>query len=178
MVRRLNGITILSSMVLLAAIVVIVGCSGKTPLNPADNPNSLNRLATPTTLVATDLVEAEKLISADLDDSISIIKNYKVHKYVVPEGALDVSTVIDVKAFSDKVNDKKAIIFEFGPEGLIFNVATKLNIDISELDAGALTVNLYYFDPKANDWVFQGTVPVNNGRAEFNIYHFSKYAIN
>ena len=36
---------------------------------------------------------------------------------------------------------------------------------------------LYYYDPKAADWILQDEKEVIDGSVIFEIYHFSKYAI-
>jgi hypothetical protein len=174
MSRHLYRITILSSLVLLAAVVIIAGCSSHTPTSPLLNsPTELTKqLPEPLELVA-----VSQLVSPNETDTIEIIQKTSIDKFIVPAGALNTAKTIEIKTKKDKTNGIDRLVFEFGPEGLVFNSATHLNVDITKLKATARTANLYYFDPTVNDWVYQGTVVVDQGRVDFRIYHFSKYAI-
>jgi hypothetical protein len=174
MTRRLIGISLASSLALLAAVVIISGCSSNTPTSPSANtPSDLTKLIP----ISLEPIQVTKIISPIKTDSIQIVRNTSVDKYIVPAGALNAATSIDLKEYGDKIRESKVLVFEFGPDGLVFNSATHLNIDITKLNATARTANLYYFDPSVNDWVYQGTIAVDHGRVDFSIYHFSKYAI-
>jgi len=97
---------------------------------------------------------------------------------VVKPLGLDDNELITIKSDNDNIKGRKAIIFEFGPEGLVFNNASKLKVDISELNPSATNAKLYYFDPRVGDWVLQGEKRIEKGGiVSFDIYHFSKYAI-
>jgi hypothetical protein len=174
MSKRLMSFTILLSLAILAAILIISGCSSNTPTSPSANtPSDLTKLIP----ISLEPIEATKIISPTKTDTIQIVRNTSIDKYIVPAGALSAATNIDVKEYGDKIRESKVLVFEFGPDGLVFNSATHLNVDITKLNATARTANLYYFDPSVNDWVYQGTIAVDHGRVDFSIYHFSKYAI-
>jgi hypothetical protein len=180
--RHLKGLMLTSSFLMMAVVVILTGCSTKSPVTPQyDQPNSLQSL----TAVASEnlsveeigQVEVAKTILPTKADTIQIAKDASLHKFALAKGAVTAATVIDVKSFNKEINGKSSLVFEFGPEGLVFAKAANLDIDVKDLGDIPKSANLYYFDPNVNDWVYQGTVLVKNGRVTFKIYHFSKYAI-
>jgi len=172
--KRLMSISLLLGVVFMSAFIVISGCSKQNPTAPtAELPQSADRLI-PATL---DILEVEELISPAISDTIQIIRNTSVDNFIIPAGALNSTTAIEVRSYYDRIGTHQVLVYEFGPEGLVFNSATHLNIDITKLSKTSRAATLYYFDPLVNDWVVQGSALINLGRVDFSIYHFSKYAI-
>ena len=95
---------------------------------------------------------------------------------VKPDGVSS-DVVISAKVGKTTVGGRTAVEFEFGPEGLVFNEASELEFDIGELNAKATTAKLYYYDPRACQWILQSESQVVKGVVVFDIYHFSRYAI-
>ena len=123
-------------------------------------------------------METEKEVDALNGDVIPIPRGDYHHAFVVKPLGLDNNELITVKTDNEIVHGRKAITFEFGPAGLVFNTPSKLKADIFELNPYAATAKLYYFDPRAKAWVLQAEKRIEKGGvASFDIYHFSKYAI-
>jgi hypothetical protein len=175
MIKRLMSVGILLSLALFSAIVVVTGCSSNAPSSPMAYSTSELTKRLPENL---DIVEVSKLVSPAVTDTIKIIKKISIDKFIVPAGALSTAKTISIKATKDKaISGADRLVFEFGPEGLVFNSAAHLNVDMAQLDSAATSASLYYFDPNVNSWVLQCTVAVDHGRVDFSVYHFSKYAI-
>ncbi len=183
MSRGLKGFTLVGVFVVLMAALVFNGCSNNSPLAP-DPEYSIStaklvpmRSMNPATSGAESLCETEKVISADDGGQIDITHEEYCHEFVIAPASIDDDTEISVKTTKEIINGRDAIVFEFGPDGLVFSEAAKLDFEMGDLDSAARTATLLYFDPKANDWVVQATKDVSLGEVEFDIYHFSKYAI-
>jgi hypothetical protein len=178
--RKLKGFRYLWILASLAAILTIAGCSGDSPLAPnTDQGQELGRVVlSELAAVASDVaVVATSDVAALTGGTIAISKKGYVHEFEVKAKALSRDVAIEVSVKEDIVNKKKAIVFEFGPDGLVFEKASQLKCDIGEISSKASSGKLYYFDPKARAWVFQGEAQVVGGKVQFDIYHFSKYAI-
>jgi len=186
MIRNLMNLRRVGVLILLAAVITIAGCSDNSILGPDQNETSnLGRVNPFTSLTAmavlpdagASVVEASMAISAEAGGVIPInIDNYR-HSFVVEPGGLDSSKVISVMVQNEIVNGRNAVSFEFGPDGLVFNEASKLEFQMAEINAKARYAKLYYFDPLVQNWVLQAEGSVVRGIVTFEIYHFSKYAI-
>jgi len=181
--RSLRGFSLVGVFVVLMAALVFNGCSNNSPLAP--DPENL--LST-SKLVSKDLTssassgpeslcETQKVIDADDGGQIDIVHGDYSHEFIVAPASIDDDTQITVKTSREVINGKDAIVFEFGPDGLVFSEAAKLNFEMGDLDSAATTAALLYFDPRTNDWIIQDSEDVSRGEVEFDIYHFSKYAI-
>jgi len=160
-------------------IVVLIGglfygCSSTPPtaLPEIDN-SSLQR-----TLLLADATTVSKLVDVSIaSDSLLINNPAGYHAFKVRKNGLKAPTVISIKKSREIVLGKDAIVFEFGPDGLVFDKEATLEFDLKDLDATAKSASLYYYDPSVAGWVYQATATAVGGRVSFNIYHFSKYAI-
>jgi hypothetical protein len=178
-VKMLKGVRYLWLVAAVAAVMTIAGCSGDTPLAPtSDQGQELARTMPVLPAVASDVaVAAVTYIPAAVGGTIAVDKSGYTHEFDIPARAVSSDQVISVSVKEDKIGDRNAIVFEFGPDGLVFNTPSQLKCAISEINARATSGKLYYYDPKVGDWILQGDAPVVDGVVDFNIYHFSKYAI-
>ena len=179
MSKKLRGFSLVGGLIVLAALLTFNGCLNNAPMQP-NLPQSadLSRLiGMGGSLESTQSVLDEAVIDADDGGVIDIERDAYLHQFEVPAGAIDEDTKITVESYKGKVGVKDAIIFDFGPDGLVFKEPANLKFEMAELDARALSAKLHYFDPDLNRWVFQKSSTVEDGVAEFSIYHFSKYAI-
>lgn len=92
----------------------------------------------------------------------------------VPSGALDERTAISMRV-EDLGGRKSAALFDFGPDGLVFEKPSTLFFDVR--DPNGTVKTLTWWDPVAEKWVVQGTARVRDGRVTFSLNHFSKYGI-
>ena len=179
--KTLKGISLISGLVLLASILVISGCSNNSPLEPNLPQNvSMDRLlASGTSGGSLDplVVDDSELIDKDAGGVIEIEREGYLHLFTVESAALSASTEINVKSWREKILGKDMIVFDFGPDGLVFSISAVLEFEIAELNSKASSAKLYYYDPGLKRWVFQGSSAVSGGVASFDIDHFSKYAI-
>lgn len=173
--RKFKGLKHLWVAAALAAVVVLAGCSNDSIVGPVNDQDVLLGRSIP--VVPLSAVEVSQQIPAATGGVIAISQDNYNHAFVVSKDGLDKDETISAKVQSDYVNGKKAVIFEFGPDGLVFKEASKLQFDIAAVNVRASSAYLYYFDPKVGNWVLQSVVRVNNGVAVFDINHFSKYAI-
>jgi hypothetical protein len=105
---------------------------------------------------------------------------------VVPPGALIERTLILGKAFLFAFRDrgdrsiKQGLRLDFKPDGLVFLVPARLQLKAKLLHAeeGDILI-LYWQNPNTHLWEVQQEVEVEdvNMEIEFDIYHFSRYAI-
>jgi hypothetical protein len=65
--------------------------------------------------------------------------------------------------------------YDCTPSGVVFNSPLKLNQPYQNKVSGKQS--LYFYDPKLNQWVTADAESLINGKAKFEIGHFSKYAI-
>ncbi len=173
MSRQLKALWWLAGSIALTAILIFSGCSNNSPVSsqiPEVSNLTLSSVA-PTT------VEVSSTIMASTGGTINIAADKYLHSFSVPAGSIPSDTLIDILSKKDLVLGKSAIVFEFGPEGLVFGKAAVLNVDITEINSKASSGKLYYFDPAKSSWVLIASTAVKSGRVSFNIYHFSKYAI-
>lgn len=174
MSKTLRSRILSGGLALLAVVLIISGCSNNSPVNPA-MPQA-PELGLQVQLSSTTTVDAV-LISKSVGGVIQIERKDYVHTFTVPANAISSNTLISVKSSDQIVLGEKMIVFEFGPDGLIFSKSAVLSFEMAELSAQASSGKLYYLDPSSGKWVYQGSSDVSNGVANFNINHFSKYAI-
>jgi hypothetical protein len=181
MIRKLRGFEGVGGMavIFLVALLVFGGCSNNSPMQPnLPQSTGLDKLiATGDPLQFSQPVMDAAYIDADDGGVIEIARESYIHEFVVDAGALGENTEITVKSWRDKISAGDVIVFEFGPDGLVFSKAAHLRFEIAELNERAASAKLYHFDPDRKNWILQESSQVDNGIAEFPIYHFSKYAI-
>jgi len=116
--------------------------------------------------------------------SIVIGTNGNFHEFLVPAGALPYNATISLEILKVEKNkdDKIVVIYDFAPDGLVFNQSAYLIIDPAKLlGKKATCVDFYYLDESANPsvWKFQGTYCVEGtgSLVTIPVDHFSKYGI-
>lgn len=176
--KKLKRVLLGGGLALFAAILVISACSTNSPLD-----SNLPQTASADKFISysggsqvTSTYDSA-LIEKDDGGVIDIVSGPYEHQFVVQAGALDQDTQIWVKTYKDTVLGKSVLVFEFGPDGLVFKEASNLLVDMGEINSRASSAKLYYFDPSAGRWVYLSSSPVVDGVAAFDINHFSKYAI-
>jgi hypothetical protein len=179
MSKRLRSFSLVGGLVVLAALLAFNGCSNNAPTEPnLPHSTDLSRLIPlGEPLESHQSVFDETDIEADVGGVIDIEREDYLHQFEVDAGAIDEDTQITVESYRDKIGGKEVVVFDFGPDGLVFKPAANLKFEIAELNARALSAKLFYFDPDLKKWIYQGSSAVNGGIAEFAIHHFSKYAI-
>ena len=178
---KFKTLSLVSVLVVFAAIFAFSGCSNNAPLAPdTEQINPLDRLIggySAGELETVQLAEVDKYISSDRGGEIVIESGELEHKFEVPAGAIPKDTLISVVATKEEVNAKSAVVFEFGPAGLEFDPAAELEFDIADLNPDLDKASLYYYNPDRRRWELQEIKSVEDGKVEFKIHHFSKYAI-
>lgn len=177
MVKKLRFMPLSTGIALLAAIFIVAGCSNQSPLEP-NVPQSLELAkgfygASSSNVV----VSSSELITEDSGGVIEIDRLEYQHLFIVDPHAVDSDVTIDVASSKDKIGRIDCIVFDFAPDGLVFKTPARLDFQMAELNAGATSGKLFYFDPKSSQWVYLGSADVVDGIVEFPISHFSKYAI-
>ncbi len=180
MSRRLKGFYLVGFIVVLVAALAFNGCSDNSILGPETDPNSGFEKIVPFAQPAdmeSDCVETEGMISALEGGVMPIVRGEFEHRFSVPAQGLKEDVLITIDSYLTVCEGRDAIVFEFGPDGLVFDRAATLDFNMAELNPEAETARLFYFYPQYQAWVLQGMRPVRNGRVAFDIHHFSKYAI-
>ena len=163
----------------LVALLAFGGCSNNSPMQPnLPQSTGLNKLIpTGDPLQFSQPVMDAAYIDSDDGGVIEIAREGYIHEFVVDAGALGEDTETTVESWRDEIGAGDVIVFDFGPDGLLFSKAAHLRFEIAELNERAATANLYHLDPDKGDWILQESSQVDNGVPEFPIYHFSKYAL-
>jgi hypothetical protein len=180
MMRALKGLSLFGGLAVVLTLLFVIGCSNNAPLQPGDtNPIELGRFDQKlmSGTEGSGEVFDSALIDKDEGGTIEIERGDYAHEFVVEPDAIPQNTTITIRSVNEKVLGKNMIVFEFGPDGLEFSESAKLIFEMDELDGDASTAKLYYYDPVKKKWVYQGSTSVVGGFAEFEIDHFSKYAI-
>jgi hypothetical protein len=179
MIKKLRSFSLIGGLIVLAALFVFNGCSNNAPMQPnLPQSSDLSRLIAMGGLPeSTQSITDATVIDAGCGGVVEIERETYMHRLEVDAGAIDEDTEITVESYEGKIGARDAIIFDFGPDGLIFKKAATLKFEMAELNDKASAAKLHYFDPDLSMWVLQKSSQVKNGVAEFPIYHFSKYAI-
>jgi len=181
MKRTLKGLSLFGGLAVVLTLFFVIGCSNYTPLQPDDpNPVELGRLDQKLTLGEEGKpleVFNSKLIKKDDGGTIEIERDIYFHEFIIEPKAIEENTLITIRSINEEILGNTMILFDFGPDGLEFSESAILRFDMNELREDAYTARLYYYHPEEEDWVYQYSVEVQDDIAEFEIDHFSKYAI-
>lgn len=181
MMKALRGLSLFGGLAVVLTLFFVMGCSNNTPMQPnVANPLEMGNISAKT-ISSPSVMSVETYDSAYIDKEvggdIEIQRGDYVHDFAVAADGLSESTLITVRSANDQILGKEMIVFEFGPDGLVFKKSASLQFDMAELGTQSTVAKLYYYDPVKGKWSFQYSVSVQNGIAEFSIDHFSKYAI-
>jgi len=194
----------LMALVASAVSVVLLGCSTNAPVAPALNePDGLKAIAFVEDQLGQDpfaAVEGEHgglakpvwWITSDASyadvgvDGATIYLNLGngVSSFDIPNGAVcnnydgDGQCVVRItaKAAWFQTPYGNLALYDFGPDGLQFAKDCKLRVPTG-FGFGKL-ISLYWFNPSTGQWeVQQSNKTDKQGFVQFNISHFSKYAI-
>ena len=180
---RLTRFTWLGASVLFFAVLLFIGCSD-TPITGPDSDADISVVLSPDQSVDLSKGIPENPGSECSGSSfpgVYVPINYDchLHSFSIPEGGLTLTTPITLRIMTTYaiIRDKRVLACTFGPSGLVFDRPAVLNIDMTAVNEAAKSAKLLYFDPAVRDWVVYDQESVSNGRVEFEISHFSKYAI-
>lgn len=102
--------------------------------------------------------------------------NNETSYLTVVAGALLSNTRITADVYREQVGlDVRHTEFHFGPDGLLFRLPALLSFKTAEPDGSIL--NLYWWDPAAQEWVVTAQAVVVLGYATFPVLHFSDYRV-
>lgn len=181
--KALKGLSLFGGLAVVLTLFLVVGCSNKSPVQPV-NPDPLDlgmmsfgASASSSSEMSTLEVYDSSLIDKSAGGVIEIERGDYTHEFEVQAGAINENTLITVRSVNETVLGKDMIVFEFGPDGLEFSKSSKLRFQMAELSGISSTAYLYYYDPVKKKWGMQSSASVVGGVAEFDIDHFSKYAI-
>ncbi len=182
--RALKGFSLFGGLAVVLTLFFVIGCSNNAPLQPVSpDPAGLGLLVSSSSSGEEDPPANEEeefdsgLIIKSKGGEINIERGEYNHIFVVEAHAVEQTTMITVKSLNEEINGSEMIVFEFGPDGLEFSTSAKLQFEMAELNGDATTAKMYYYDPDKRDWVDHASASVSGGVAEFDIDHFSKYAI-
>jgi hypothetical protein len=182
MLKALKSLSLFGGLAVVLTLFLVIGCSNKNPIQPmtADpDPPDLFR-PPPVGPDPSSIIEEfdAGLINKITGGIIEIERGEYLHEFEVQPGAIRQSTLITIRSINEQVLGEEMIVFEFGPDGLQFSESSKLRFDMAELNGSANTGYLYYYDPVRKQWSLQSFANVGvSGIVEFDIDHFSKYAI-
>ena len=187
MIQKLRVFSKIGFIAAAVSLIFVIGCSDNLSVNsggiePQQSPTAT---ASPHRSFHYDgwdggdavITQTSELISKDDGGEITITREEYEHIFEVDPGAVDENVAISVKSYEDKIWGNKAIVFEFGPDGLEFKIPAKLTFEMAELDYKAGYAKFFYFNPYYKSWVLLDVEGVEQGDVVFEIDHFSKYAI-
>ena len=181
--KTLKGLSLFGGLAVVLTLFFVIGCSNFTPVQPTDpDPVELGAISfgerSGHLPEATQMEEYDsEYIEKTTGGTIEIERGDYTHEFVVEPYAIDKSTTITIRSVNEEILGEEMILFEFSPDGLEFSEAALLVFDIAEINGDATSAKLYYYDPVKKVWLYEHSVEVQNGIAEFEIVHFSKYAI-
>lgn len=97
-------------------------------------------------------------------------------KFKVPKNAVRGDVLFSVEGLLCATPFGDVLLYDFGPDGLTFNVPCELEVDAGQLKDHTL-LSLFWLNPANDRWEFQQQVEVNGHKLKFEINHFSKYGI-
>lgn len=124
--------------------------------------------------VATYLTE--DYLHADEGGVIEITAHGAVFSFVVAPNSFpeDTRFTLGIYIVEDSP-EKTTVIYEFGPDGLVFSEPAHLILDANVVvPEGVETIDFFYLNK--NRWMYQGTYDRNqNNQFDIDINHFSRY---
>lgn len=93
----------------------------------------------------------------------------------IPPGAVRLPVVVTAAAVQVTTPYGSVALYDFGPDGLKFNRAAKLDLEVNAAEGAVLS--LFWYNPASRRWEAQESCVVKNGKVKFSVYHFSKYGI-
>ena len=164
--QKLKDFSKLAVVSLIFSLLFVAGCSDNYSVNPEPSQSpTLSARAIPSLPpqeVDAIISNNSEIISVDDGGVITIDRDKYEHSFSVEPRAVVVDVEINVVSYEEKVRGNRAIIFEFCPSGL---------------DSKADYAKLFYYHPAYKIWVLQSIKKVESKRVEFDINHFSRYAI-
>jgi len=97
-------------------------------------------------------------------------------KLSVPKNALSGNTLMSVEGLLFSTPFGNLLLYDFGPDGLVFNVPSQLEVDAGQLKDNTW-LSLLWLNPLTDEWEFQEQVQVKGHKIKFDVHHFSKYGI-
>jgi hypothetical protein len=97
-------------------------------------------------------------------------------KLKVPKNALSGDVLMSVEGILFSTPPGDVLLYDFGPDGLVFNVPSELEVDAGQLKDNTC-LSLFWWNPVTGEWEFQQEVVVKGHKIKFDVYHFSKYGI-
>jgi hypothetical protein len=180
MMKALKSLSLFGGLAVVLTLLLVLACSNNTPVQTVLPESQEFFRPPPGSPDPSSVIETydAALINKTTGGIIEIERAEYVHEFEVLPGALRQSTVITVRTINQQVLEKEMIVFEFVPDGLEFSESSKIRFDMTELNGSANTGYLYYQDPVSKRWILQSFANVGvSGIVEFDIDHFSKYAI-
>lgn len=170
--------------VILAIVFGFWGCEKmRAPIEPTYSIKGKPDDVTPSEESSDTHWEAEKIIKYN---SGGILKIDKLFSLKVKHHSMSTEEDTEIFGEADILPDG-SLRFHFEPHSLKFNSAAELALQWHKLDVGEWeTINLYYFEPTAKEWILVSSSNDEPGRPKWNkknkivwfeIEHFSIYAL-
>lgn len=135
-------------------------------------------------VVVSDSAEINIDITPGIADSAAFILDGQDNFILIPDSALTDSTAISIQCERLRFvhgNDStlSALVFNCFPDGQVFSESLVFNVYVGYFNNNnsSNAVKMYSFDPDSNRWRLESTKHKNDPRLQFNLTHFSKYAI-
>ncbi len=161
---------------------------------PANNTNSIGKvgqttfvLNAATPMSAAELAELVKLLGKSTvklsqsvkPDSVATIQDTDAKvKLIVPAGAVKETTVIEVNELALKRIGLVSSIFEFTPNGTVFQNPVYIQIKVPADAKNASNLALVWLDEKTGQWIpIPAVLDLKNGTITGKTTHFTKYAV-
>jgi predicted small lipoprotein YifL len=187
MFTKLGKITVIALVMTLTAVLALTGCGNQTPIGPTTG-NGINALS----WIDNSRIDPErngedvgaagvkadfqtKAVSPSLGGTLQLQLETGPSELFVPPNAVNAPVTITCFAVQIATPYGQVAIYNFGPDGLVFNRPCRLSLTVGVPDGRVLS--LYWFNESNGQWERQQSTTVRGGRVQFSVSHFSKYGI-
>jgi hypothetical protein len=138
----------------------------------------------PKMVVDNPAVFVQAQIFSETENIVDLQLPAKYQEFIIRKHAIKQNTTITIAItkyayWDEKIRQQRQVVeFDFGPDGLEFRKKAKLVLDSSWLGlrTGQQAV-LRYYNENTDLWEQISSTAVKQGRVDFYIPHFSKYAV-
>ncbi|UCG60530.1 MAG: hypothetical protein JSV52_09350 [Candidatus Zixiibacteriota bacterium] len=171
-----------------ALTLLSVGCEEYAVVSEGDSGDSVNffdvvynRDALSTRPDVSDIQSSsfESRLSADKGGMLPLHDAAEIQSFVVLPASIPSDTTFSAEVLKIKTVDRKTVmVYEFGPDGLVFSRPAVLRLNLREiLGIGASSIKFYGLNEDTAEWVYLGTYDSDTQNiVNVPINHFSVYA--
>lgn len=144
---------------------------------PFDDEMLAKAIADPS--IDVQVISGENLVTVEDGGIIYVGATGNLHEFIVPAGAVpyDVNITLEIVKLERRSNGYVSVIYDFGPDGLVFAEPAILRMDVTKvLGRKATEAHLYYLNEETGQWEEKGVFPAGpDNYVNMTIDHFSRW---